>query len=69
MKKHTKIIIALLTIAILTIPIFRWNMIEGKYHYSIIESIFNRDIPTYELIIGNIYHSIIESDLYISLTN
>lgn len=56
MNNKYKIILTIsLLIVILTVPIWRWNLLN-KSHYSILEALLNKDIDIMELIVGNIYN-------------
>lgn len=62
MKTKTKKVIALVAlVALVTTPIFRWNLTPGKTHYSIVESIASQEVPTIELVAGNIYWTVVET--------
>ena len=56
--KMKKIIVGSTILFLTFSPIFRWNLAEDKYKFSIIESIFREDIPTVEMVVGNIYDRI-----------
>lgn len=71
MKNLKKAVAIVALVALATIPTFRWNQVEGiqgNYKHSIAQSLQNQDIPTGEMVAGNLYHLITESEIYVAIT-